>query len=130
MPTLEHETPSGEVTHTSSSTAPIDCRRRTISSLDPYTPRGLNMSWSNVLKSTLVIDAYAPGYIALMKRRRDSWSMMTLSTMCQISRAWTRFKNKFLPYPLLPDSLIRSRRRYIPLTFSAMSTIGVGVEAW
>jgi hypothetical protein len=70
-----------KATHTFSSTAPIDCRRRTISPLDPYTPRGFIISLSNVLKSTLVIDAYAPGETALIKRWRVSWAMMTLSTM-------------------------------------------------
>ena len=56
------------ITHPFSSTAPIDRNSRTISSLDPYTPSGLIASRSSVLKSTLVIDAYAPGDMSLMKR--------------------------------------------------------------
>lgn len=45
----------------------IDCSSHTISSLDPYMLRGLIINWSNVLKSPLVTDAYAPGDTKLMK---------------------------------------------------------------
>jgi hypothetical protein len=57
-----------------------DRKKRTISTLDPYTPRGLTMNWSKALKSTLVTEAYDPGHIALIKRLRESCAMMTLST--------------------------------------------------
>src|SRR6266851_10095800 len=67
--------------HPFSSTAPIDRNRRTISSLDPYTPSGFIISRSSVLKSTFAMDAYAPGDSELMKRWRESCAMTTLSTV-------------------------------------------------
>jgi len=69
-----------------SSTAPMDRSSFTISGLDPYTPSGLIINRSNVLKSTLVIDAYAPGDIALMNRWRESWVMTTLSTIVWLTQ--------------------------------------------
>jgi hypothetical protein len=39
------------------------------------------MNRSSILKSTLVMDAYAPGDIAFIKRCRESWAMTTLSTV-------------------------------------------------
>jgi hypothetical protein len=59
------------ITRSFSSMAPINRNKRTISSLDPYTPSGFIASRSSVLKSTLVIDAYAPGDMSLMKRSRE-----------------------------------------------------------
>jgi hypothetical protein len=64
----------------SSFTALRDSNKRTISTLEPYMPRGLIMNWSKALKSTLVTDMYDPGHIVLTKRLRESCAMMTLST--------------------------------------------------
>ena len=46
------------------------------------------MHLSKALKSILVMDVYAPGETALMKFWRESWSIMTLSTVeSQINQA-------------------------------------------
>lgn len=59
-----------------------------------------------------------------MKRWSESWAMITLSTIHRINvvKQSLRGYESFLPYPLLPDSRMSSRRRYMPLTSSAKST--------
>src|SRR6266436_8797910 len=114
-------------------TALRDRKRRTISALDPYMPRGLIMNLSKALKSTLVTDAKDPGHIVLMKRLRESCAMMTLSTTITeslVDGPSNASGKSSLPQPLLPDSLMRSNRRYMPLIFSAKSIgrLGGGVS--
>lgn len=68
------------ITHVCSLTALRHRNKRTISTLDPYTPRGLIMNLSNALKSTFVTLAWAPGQMTLMNFLRLSCAMMILST--------------------------------------------------
>jgi hypothetical protein len=74
-------------THVLSSITDMERSSRTISPLDPYTPRGFIKNRSKALKSTLVIDAYAPGDTELMKRCMESWAMITLSTIDRLDQS-------------------------------------------
>jgi hypothetical protein len=59
-------------TYVSSSMAPREDKKATISVLLPYSPSGLSFRLSRALKSTLMIEAYAPGESALINSLRDS----------------------------------------------------------
>lgn len=63
-----------------SSIAPMSRRNLTISVLLPYTPKGLTSTRSRELNSTLVIEEYDPGLRSFIRRPRESWEMMILST--------------------------------------------------
>lgn len=66
--------------HMSSLTAFSDRNKRTISILDSYTPTGRITNPFSDLKTTLVIEEYAPGRIVSIKRLRESCAMTIIST--------------------------------------------------